>query len=120
MADMIKLEYDGAAKVLIATIARPNVDKEESTTMHDVVAAELPKYPDYKHFILDVLQVSKVSSYAMGMMMKTFMLVKKTKNYNVIIMTEKLLQEIMLEHPEMFDFLAVFQTRDEALKYIKS
>ncbi|MBN1532156.1 MAG: hypothetical protein JXA20_05800 [Spirochaetes bacterium] len=117
--DFIKLEYDGATGVLIASVQLPVVDKDEANAMYDAVKNDLAGYPEYRHFILDVMAVDRVSSYAIGIMMKTLMLVKKTKNYYVLIMPEPLLHEIMLAHPEMFDYLAVFQSRAEALEFLK-
>jgi hypothetical protein len=117
--DFIRLEYDNASGALIAAVLKPEVDRDEANAMYDVLKQDLPAYPDYRHFILDVQSVNRVSSYAIGMMMKSLLLVKKTKNYYVLVMPEPLLQEIMLAHPEMFDYLAVFQKRDEALAFLK-
>ncbi len=112
------IAYDASTGILTGTVGIDKVDKDESTEMHDTLAAELPKYPDYKHCILDVLKVTSVSSYAIGIMMKALMLVKKTRNYYILLMTDKLLQDIMLQHPEMFDYIAVFPSMSEAKKFI--
>ena len=51
--------------------------------------------------------------------MKSLEIMKRGKTFAILVMTEQLLQEIMLQHPEMFDFYAVFHTIEDAIAYVK-
>jgi len=118
MADKyFTLNFDESKKILTGKVIIDSVDKVEVDEMYEILSNDLSQYTDYKHFILDVSPVNKVSSYALGIMMKSLGLVKKTKNYWVVVITDDLLQQIMLEHPELFDYLAVFPSLEDAQKF---
>jgi hypothetical protein len=95
------------------------IEKDEAALIYDYVEVEQKKQPPYDHFILDALKVNKVTNPAIGFLMKSLNLVKKTKGYMVLVITEELLQEIMLMHPQMFDYYAVFHSIEDAVAYTK-
>ncbi len=117
-ASYFRFRFLDDCKILSGEILVDDVDKDGATAIYDYLAKELPAQPDSIGFILNILKVASVSSYALGVLMKSLALFKKTKNYLVLLMTESLLQEIMLAHPEMFDYYAVFHRMDDAVKFI--
>lgn len=106
-------------KILIGEIFEASLDKEKAKEVYEYTKIESPKQPDYNGFILNVLAVSEVSDAALGYLMKSMDLVKKVKGYMILVMTETLLQDVMMRHPVLFDYYAVFHTIDEAIQYIE-
>jgi hypothetical protein len=119
MADMFQFKFRDAEKILIGKILVGSMEKDQAGEIYDYVDAEQKKQPPYDHFILDALSVTKVTNAAIGFLMKSLGLVKKTKGYMILVISEALLQEIMIAHPQMFDFYAVFHTIEDAVAYTK-
>ena len=117
---MFEFIFHEKEKILIGKVLPNVLDKEEGTQIYDYVETEKDKQPSYEHFILDALSVTKVSNSAIGYLMKSLGLVKKTRGYMILVITEALLQEIMLAHPQMFDFYAVFHSVEDAVAYTRS
>ena len=117
---MFQYEYLKEHDILIG---RLNVDalesKENAKAVYEYAVSELENQPQTDNFIMDVLKVKSVSSYTIGILMKSLQHMKKTKGYMVLLMTEELLRDIMLKHPEMFDYYAVFHTLEDAIAFIK-
>ncbi len=105
-------------KILIGEIFDSSLDKENAKKVYEYTKEEAPKQPDYNGFVLNVLAVSEVSDAALGYLMKSLDLVKKVKGYMILVMTETLLQDVMMRHPILFDYYAVFHTIEEAITYI--
>lgn len=116
---LFSYEYRADDNVLIGVIQSDNIEKDDSKAILDYAIEELKNQPDTPNYIMDVRKVQKVSSYAIGVLMKALGVMKKTKGYMILVMTEALLQEIMLQHPEMFDYYAVFHTLEDAITFIK-
>jgi len=106
--------------ILIGAIKESNLDKDNSQEILDLVQDDLANYPNYEHYILDVRKVEKVSNSALGVLLKAMNIIKHTGSYMILVMTEDLLQKIMIEQPIMFDYFAVFHSVDEAMEYIKA
>jgi anti-anti-sigma factor len=106
--------------ILIGAIKESDLDKDNSQEILDLVQDDLSNYPDYEHYILDVRKVDKVSTPALGVLLKAMNIIKHTGSYMILVMTEDLLQKIMIEQPVMFDYFAVFHSIDEATEYIKA
>jgi len=107
-------------EIVVGTIKESNLDKDNSQEILDHVRDDLSNYPDYEHYILDVRQVKEVSNSALGVLLKALNIIKRTGGYMILVMTEDLLQKIMIEQPAMFDFFAVFHSIDEAKEYIRA
>ena len=118
-SDLSSLEYIKDADVMVGSIKCSNVDRQEADIIYEYYLAEVTNHPDYSDFVLDARTVENVSNSAIGILMKSLEIMKRGKTFAILVMTEKLLQEIMLQHPEMFDFYAVFHTLDDALSYVK-
>jgi hypothetical protein len=116
-SEYFKFDYLEDKKVLIGKIILPKIDKAEAAVILDYAQKMLPDLPDYEHFILDTLAVVDVSNSAIGILMKSLEIVKKTKGYMMLVMTEKLLQKIMVLFPVMFDFYVVFHSINDAIEY---
>ncbi|HMB20119.1 MAG TPA: STAS domain-containing protein [Spirochaetota bacterium] len=106
--------------ILVGAIKESNLDKDNSQEILDLVQDDLANYPNYEHYILDVREVEKVSNSALGVLLKAMNIIKHTGSYMILVMTEDLLQKIMIEQPIMFDYFAVFHSVDEAIEYIKA
>ena len=106
--------------ILVGAIKESNLDKDNSQEILDLVQDDLANYPNYEHYILDVRKVEKVSNSALGVLLKAMNIIKHTGSYMILVMTEDLLQKIMIEQPIMFDYFAVFHSVDEAIEYIKA
>ncbi len=106
--------------ILVGAIKESNLDKDNSQEILDLVQDDLANYPNYEHYILDVRKVEKVSNSALGVLLKAMNIIKHTGSYMILVMTEDLLQKIMIEQPIMFDYFAVFHSVDEAMEYIKA
>ncbi len=115
----IQFHFIEEKKILIGEILESKLDKDNAQQIYEQTKVEAPKQPDYSGFILNVLAVSEVSDAALGYLMKSLELVKKIKGYMILVLTETLLQDVMLRHPVMFDYYAVFHTIDDAMKYIE-
>ncbi len=107
-------------EIVVGTIKESNLDKENAQEILDHVRDDLSNFPGYEHYILDVRQVTEVSTSALGVLLKALNIIKKTGGYMILVMTEDLLQNIMIEQPAMFDFFAVFHSIDEAKEYIRA
>jgi hypothetical protein len=119
-SDNLKFEYSSDNQILVASILQSKMDKDQAKIIYEEVERSIKEYSDYKDFILDTGRVSDVTIASFGYLMKAFTLVNKTAGYMVIVIREEILQNFMLSNPEMFDFLAVFFTVDEAVKFIES
>ena len=115
-----KIKYLEDKKILISSIMQNKMDKEEAKIIFEELTKAISDNSEYKDFILDTANVKDVTIASFGYLMKAFTVVKKTADYMVIVMQEDILQNFMLSNPEMFDFLAVFFTIDEAVKFIES
>ncbi len=107
-------------EIVVGTIKESSLDKDNSQEILDHVRDDLSNYPDYEHYVLDVRQVKEVSNPALGVLLKALNIIKRTGGYMILVMTEDLLQKIMIEQPAMFDFFAVFHSIDEAKEYIRA
>jgi hypothetical protein len=117
--DLYSSEFLNDNAILIGKIKKPSITKEEANQILDFVKQDIQNYPDHQHFILDVLLVQEVSNPIIGVLMKALQFWKKTRGYALLVMTDDLLQKIMIEQPAMFDFFAVFHTVDEAIAFTK-
>jgi len=118
-ADLFKIEFNKNSKILIATILKKTISKEEAEIIKKKSEIELSQQKDYDNFIFDVSPVKEITSGVLGILMNFWGTMQKTNGYLVLVMDEKLLQEIMLLHPEMFDFFAVFHEIKDAVEYIE-
>ncbi len=94
------------------------VDKDTATSIYDTYSKE-KDLPDFSYFIMDASLISEITDPAIGILMKAMEIMKKIKGYLVMVMTEDFLQQIMIRHPEMFNYIAVFHTVDDAKAFIK-
>jgi hypothetical protein len=94
------------------------VDRDTASAIYDTYSRE-SDLPEYSHFIMDAASVTEITDPAIGILMKSMSIMKKTQGYLVMIMTEEFLQKIMVEHPEMFNYMAVFHNMDDAKAFIK-
>lgn len=119
LKDLFSLEYDNDSKILLGTIKKPILAKEEANEILEFVKQDMQNYPDHQHYILDVLTVKEVSNPVIGILMKSLQFWKKTRGYALLVITDDLLQKIMIEQPAMFDYFAVFPTMNEAIAFTK-
>ncbi len=117
--DLFSSEFLKDNAILIGKIKKPTITKEEAIKILEFVKQDIQNYPAHQHFILDVLDVQEVSNPIIGVLMKALEFWKKTRGYGILVMTEELLQKIMIEQPAMFDFFAVFHSIDEAIAFTK-
>lgn len=115
-----EIKYLEDKKILISSIIQNKMDKDQAKLIFEEVNKAFSDYSDYKDFILDTGNVKDVTIASFGYLMKAFTVVKRTAGYMVIVMQEDILQDFMISNPELFDFLAVFFTIDEAVKFIES
>ncbi len=118
--DVYRFRYLPDSKILIGEVLKENIDKEEADIIDAVTAKEMPNQPEFIGFIRDSRKIKKISTYALGRAFQELPRMPKTKNYMVTVMTEELLQELMLKYPEMFDYWAFFHTIEDAVKFITS
>lgn len=118
-ADLFILEYNQKDNIMVGSVQCTKVDRAEADAIYNHYVGKVKEYPDYRDFILDVRKVESVTDPAIGVLMKGLELMKKGSPYAILLMTEALLQDIMLRHPEMFDYYAVFHTLDDAVAYIR-
>ncbi len=116
--ELFVLEYNQKDDIMVGRVECVNVDRAEADAIYDQYVGRVKEYPNYRDFILDVQKIESVTDPAIGVLMKGLELMKKGSSYAILLMTEALLQDIMLRHPEMFDFYAVFHTLDDAVAYI--
>jgi len=115
-----KSEYLSDKQIIVVSILQSKMEKDLAKVIYDEVDKAIKENSDYKDFVLDTCRVTDVTIASFGYLMKAFTLVNKTAGYMVIVMKEEILQNFMLSNPEMFDFLAVFFTVDEAVQFIES
>jgi len=118
-ADLFSLKYMEQDDIMVGTIHCENLDKGEGEQIYGYYTGEANNLPDFADFILDARKAVRVTPSAIGVLMKALDLMRKGKSYAILVMTESLLQEVMLKFPEMFDYYAVFHTIDDAVAYIK-
>lgn len=104
--------------ILLFTLTVVRVEKDTAAAIYDAYLAE-KNLPEFSDFIMDASKVTAISDPAIGILMKSLAIMKKSKGYLVMVMTEEFLQKIMIEHPEMFNVMAVFHTVDDAKAFIK-
>ncbi len=117
-ADLFVLEYNQKDDIMVGKVQCAKVDRAEAEAIYKNYVGKVSEYPKYRDFILDVREIENVTDPAIGVLMKGLELMKKGSSYAILLMTEALLQDIMLRHPEMFDFYAVFHTLDDAVAFI--
>ena len=110
--------YLTADDILHFTLTIDKVDKDTAATIYDTYSKEAG-LPDFTYFIMDASRITEITDPAIGILMKAMAIMKKIKGYLVMVMTEEFLQEIMIRHPEMFNYIAVFHTIDDAKAFIR-
>ena len=95
-----------------------NLDKDTATAIYDTYGKDTG-VPHFSDFIMDARLVNEISDPAIGILMKNIPLMKTAKGYVVLVLNEEFLQKIMIRHPEMFNYLAVFHTIEDAAAFIK-
>lgn len=116
-SNLYTLHYLQDEKILHMQFTIATIDKDSAAAIYDSYTKEAD-LPDFSDFIMDASSVKEISDPAIGILMKAMGIMKKAKGYLVIVMTEEFLQTIMVAHPEMFNYMAVFHTLDEARAYI--
>ena len=104
--------------ILLFKIQGSVIDKEIASKIYDAYSKET-NVPDFTDFIMDATAVTEISDPAIGILMKAMSIMKKAKGYLVLVMTEDFLQKIMVAHPEMFNYMAVFHSVVDARAFIK-
>jgi hypothetical protein len=105
-------------KMLIFKILGASIDKDTAAAIYDSYTKDT-ELPDFSDFILDATKVTDITDPAIGILMKSMAIMKKAKGYLVLVMTEDFLQNIMVAHPEMFNYMAVFQSVEDARAFIR-
>jgi hypothetical protein len=105
-------------KMLIFKILDASIDKDVATAIYDAYTKE-KDLPDFSDFVLDATKVTDITDPAIGILMKSMAIMKKAKGYLVLVMTEEFLQKIMVAHPEMFNYMAVFHSVEDARAFIR-
>jgi anti-anti-sigma regulatory factor len=118
-AELFSLNYIKESDIMVGAVLGPNLDKAEANQIFQYYKDEIAKHPEYSDFILDARKAEVVTNSAIGVLMKALETMKRGNTYGILVMTEKLLQEVMLQFPEMFDFYAVFHTIEDAVAYVK-
>lgn len=104
--------------ILLFKIQVAVIDKDIALKIYDAYSNET-SLPDFTDFIMDATAVTEISDPAIGILMKSMAIMKKAKGYLVLVMTEDFLQKIMVAHPEMFNYMAVFHSVVDARAFIK-
>ncbi|HOD14674.1 MAG TPA: hypothetical protein PK307_16170 [Spirochaetota bacterium] len=104
--------------ILLFKIQVAVIDKDIASKIYDAYSNET-SLPDFTDFIMDATAVTEISDPAIGILMKSMAIMKKAKGYLVLVMTEDFLQKIMVAHPEMFNYMAVFHSVVDARAFIK-
>lgn len=110
--------YLPAEDILHFRLSVSNVDRDIASAIYDAASAEAG-LPEHSYFIMDAEAVTEISDPAIGILMKAMAIMKKIKGYLVLVMTEDFLQKIMIDHPEMFNYMAVFHNIDDAKAFIQ-
>jgi hypothetical protein len=105
-------------RMLIFKILTAGIDKENAAVMYDTYMKDA-EMPDFSDFIMDATRVTDITDPAIGILMKSMTVMKKAKGYLVLVMTEDFLQKIMIAHPEMFNYMAVFHSVEDARSFIR-
>ncbi|HPB82740.1 MAG TPA: hypothetical protein PK200_11945 [Spirochaetota bacterium] len=105
--------------VLVGIIKKSVIEREEADVILDYILNETEKLFTFDNYILDVSKVEQINAGVVGILMKSLNHLKKYKGYVILVMSESFLQKIMLQHPEMFDFYAVFHSIEDAVTYIQ-
>jgi hypothetical protein len=105
-------------KMFIFKIRDASIDKDVAAAIYDAYTKE-KDLPDFSDFILDATKVADITDPAIGILMKSMAIMKKAKGYLVLVMTEEFLQKIMVAHPEMFNYMAVFHSVEDARAFIR-
>jgi hypothetical protein len=105
-------------KMLIFKILGTSIDKDGAGAIYDAYTNE-KDLPDFSDFIMDATKVTDITDPAIGILMKSMATMKKAKGYLVLVMTEDFLQKIMVAHPEMFNYMAVFHSVEDARAFIR-
>ncbi len=117
-SNLYTLNFLQDEKILHLKLSIASIDKDAAAAIYDSYAKE-SNLPDFADFIMDATSVTEISDPGIGILMKAMGIMKKAHGYLVIVMTEEFLQKIMIAHPEMFNYMAVFHSVDEAKAYIK-
>jgi anti-anti-sigma regulatory factor len=117
-SNLYTLNYLQDDRILHLKFSVATIDKDTAAAIYDSYTKE-SNLPDFSDFIMDASLVTEISDPGIGILMKAMGMMKKAKGYLVIVMTEDFLQKIMIAHPEMFNYMAVFHSMDEARAYIK-
>lgn len=104
--------------ILLFKIQGSVIDKDMASRIYEAYSKETA-LPDFTDFIMDATEVTEISDPAIGILMKAMAIMKKSKGYLVLVMTEEFLQKIMVAHPEMFNYMAVFHSVVDARAFIK-
>ncbi len=104
--------------ILLFKILSTVIDKDIASKIYEAYTKETG-LPDFTDFIMDATSVTEISDPAIGILMKSMAIMKKAKGYLVLVMTEDFLQKIMVSHPEMFNYMAVFHSVMDARAFIK-
>jgi hypothetical protein len=104
--------------MLIFKILGASIGKDTAAAIYDSYTKET-ELPDFSDFILDATKVTDITDPAIGILMKSLAIMKKAKGYLVLVMTEDFLQNIMVAHPEMFNYMAVFHSVEDARAFIR-
>ncbi|OHD64508.1 MAG: hypothetical protein A2176_02635 [Spirochaetes bacterium RBG_13_51_14] len=100
-------------KILVDT-----VNRDTASAIYENSSRE-KNLPPFSYFIMDAATVTEISDSAIGILMKAMSTLKKVKGYLVLVMTEEFLQNIMVRHPEMFNYVAVFHNLEDARAFIR-
>ncbi len=118
-AELFTMQYLADSDVLVGIVHCANLDKAEANQVYQKYQQDINRQPPHSDVILDVRKAEKVTNSAIGVLLKALESMKRGNTYAILVMTEKLLQEVMLQFPEMFDFYAVFHSIDDAVAFIK-
>ncbi|MBP7583646.1 MAG: hypothetical protein KBA61_06410 [Spirochaetes bacterium] len=117
--ELFTMQYLADSDVLVGIVHCANLDKAEANQVYQKYQQDINRQPPHSDVILDVRKAEKVTNSAIGVLLKALESMKRGNTYAILVMTEKLLQEVMLQFPEMFDFYAVFHSIDDAVAFIK-
>jgi len=117
--ELFTMQYLADSDVLVGIVHCANLDKAEANQVYQKYQQDINSQPPHSDVILDVRKAEKVTNSAIGVLLKALESMKRGNTYAILVMTEKLLQEVMLQFPEMFDFYAVFHSIDDAVAFIK-
>ncbi|HPJ39388.1 MAG TPA: hypothetical protein PLT75_13155, partial [Spirochaetota bacterium] len=115
IGDLFEYKQISDPNVLVGIIKKPVIEREEADMILDYVLNETEKLFTFDNYILDVSHVDQINAGVVGILMKSLNFLKKFKGYVILVMSEPFLQKIMLQHPEMFDFYAVFHSIEDAV-----